>query len=75
MSALDLGDLGFTITVDTGDFDQKMSRVEASAKRAEASLKTLEGRRVSPKGDTGDLSKVEKAAQSAGSAVDRKSVV
>lgn len=73
MSALDLGDLGFTITVDTGDFDQKMSRVEASAKRAEASLKTLEGRRVSPKGDTGDLSKVEKAAQSAGSAVDKVS--
>ncbi|WP_288855609.1 phage tail tape measure protein [uncultured Corynebacterium sp.] len=73
MSALDLGDLGFTITVDTGDFDQKMSRVEASAKRAEASLKALEGRRVSPKGDTGDLSKVEKAAQSAGSAVDKVS--
>lgn len=73
MSALDLGDLGFTITVDTGDFDTKMSRVEASAKRAEASLKTLEGRRVSPKGDTGDLSKVEKAAQSAGSAVDKVS--
>lgn len=73
MSALDLGDLGFTITVDTGDFDAKMSRVEASAKRAEASLKALEGRRVSPKGDTGDLSKVEKAAQSAGSAVDKVS--
>ena len=73
MAALDLGDLGFTITVDTGDFDRQISQVEQKARQADQSFERLSRKTISPKSDTGGVEKLERSTRKADSALDKTS--
>lgn len=73
MAALDLGDLGFTITVDTGDFDRQISQVEQKARQADQSFERLSRKTIAPKSDTGGVEKLERSTRKAGSALDKTS--
>lgn len=70
MAALDLGDLGFKIKVDTAEFDSALSKIESKARGLDKTLEGTGKRKISVKADSGSLSKVESAAKAAGSAVD-----
>ncbi|MFS0078208.1 phage tail tape measure protein [Corynebacterium striatum] len=70
MAALDLGDLGFKIKVDTTEFDSALSKIESKARGLDKTLEGTGKRKISVKADSGSLSKVESAAKAAGSAVD-----
>jgi len=70
MAALDLGDLGFKIKVDTAEFDSALSKIESKARGLDKTLEATGKRKVSVQADSGSLSKVESAAKAAGSAVD-----
>lgn len=71
MAALDLGDLGFKITVETGEFDRAMSRVEQAAKKVDKQLDTTGKKKLSVKADGGQLDKLESSAKEAASALDQ----
>ena len=71
MAALDLGDLGFTITVETGEFDRAMSRVEQAAKKVDKQLDSTGKRKLSVKADGGELAKLQSSAKDAASALDQ----
>lgn len=73
MAALDLGDLGFTITVDTGDFDRQISQVEQKARQADKSFERLSRKTIAPKSDTGGVEKLERSTRKADSALDKTS--
>lgn len=73
MAALDLGDLGFTITVDTGDFDRQISQVEQKARQADQSFERLSRKTIAPKSDTGGVEKLERSTRKADSALDKTS--
>ncbi|MEK0056841.1 tape measure protein [Corynebacterium sp. KPL2825] len=73
MAALDLGDLGFTIKVDTGDFDSKMGQVERKARQVDQSLEKTGNKKIKPTADTSDIDKVERSARKADSALDKTS--
>ncbi len=73
MAALDLGDLGFTIKVETRDFDQKINQVEQKARQLDQSLEKAGNKRVNPKVETSGLDKVERSARKADSALDKTS--
>lgn len=71
MAALDLGDLGFKITVETGEFDRAMGRVEQAAKKVDKQLDSTGKKKLSVKADGGQLSKLESSAKDAASALDQ----
>lgn len=73
MAALDLGDLGFTITVDTGNFDRQISQVEQKARQADQSFERLSRKTIAPKSDTGGVEKLERSTRKADSALDKTS--
>lgn len=73
MAALDLGDLGFTIKVDTGDFDSKMGQVERKARQVDQSLEKTGSKKIKPAADTSGLEKVEHSARKADSALNKTS--
>ena len=73
MAALDLGDLGFTIKVDTGDFDSKMGQVERKARQVDQSLEKAGNKKIKPTADTSGLDKVERSSRKADSALDKTS--
>ena len=71
MAALDLGDLGFKITVETGEFDRAMSRVEGSAKKLDRQLDAAGRRKLTVKADGGQLDKLQSSAKDAAGALDQ----
>lgn len=71
MAALDLGDLGFTIKVDTGDFDSKMGQVERKARQVDQSLEKAGNKKIKPTADTSGIDKVERSSRKADSALDK----
>lgn len=73
MAALDLGDLGFTIKVDTGDFDSKMGQVERKARQVDQSLEKTGSKKIKPAVDSSGLDKVERSARKVDSALDKTS--
>ena len=73
MAALDLGDLGFTIKVDTGDFDSKMGQVERKARQFDQSLEKTSHKKIKPSVDSSGLDKAERSARKADSALDKTS--
>ena len=73
MAALDLGDLGFTIKVDTGDFDSKMGQVERKARQVDQSLEKTGRKKIKPTADASGLDKVERSARKADSALNKTS--
>lgn len=71
MAALDLGDLGFTIKVDTGDFDSKIGQVERKARQLDQSLEKAGSKKIKPAVDSSGLDKVSDAASKASSDLDK----
>lgn len=71
MAALDLGDLGFKITVETGEFDRAMGRVEQAAKKVDKQLDTTGKKKLSVKADGGQLDKLQSSARDAAGALDQ----
>lgn len=71
MAALDLGDLGFKITVETGEFDRAMSRVEGSAKKLDRQLDAAGRRKLTVKADGGQLDRLQSSAKDAVGALDQ----
>lgn len=73
MAALDLGDLGFTIKVETREFERTIDQVEQKARQLDKSLEKTGNKRVNPKVETSGLDKVERSARKADSALDKTS--
>ena len=73
MAALDLGDLGFKITVETGEFDRAMGRVEQAARKVDKQLDNTGKKKLSVKADGGQLDKLQSSARDAAGALDQVS--
>ncbi|ACP33569.1 phage tail tape measure protein [Corynebacterium aurimucosum] len=71
MAALDLGDLGFKITVETGEFDRAMGRVEQAARKVDKQLDNTGKKKLSVKADGGQLDKLQSSARDAAGALDQ----
>lgn len=71
MAALDLGDLGFKITVETGEFDRAMGRVEQAARKVDKQLDATGKKKLSVKADGGQLDKLQSSAKDAAGALDQ----